>query len=61
MANFVPTQQYESSSESDNDIATNQQGIEEKKTVRRKFHWGKERIFSGDEQAQIEGEGVMVL
>jgi hypothetical protein len=53
MTNFVPTQQYESSSESDNDMDINQQNAQEKKTVRRKLNWVKERSFSDDEQAQL--------
>jgi hypothetical protein len=36
MADFVLTQQYDSSFESDNDIEVHQQDAEEKKKIRRK-------------------------
>jgi hypothetical protein len=39
MANFVPTQQYESSSESDDEMKIDHWDIQEKKIIRRKFHW----------------------
>ena len=53
MANFVETQQYESSSESDDEMDLDQHVIEEKKIIRRKFDWVKDTSFSDDTEAQI--------
>jgi len=52
MANFVLTQQHNSSSESDNDMEIDQQGTEDKKRIRRKHQWVKDQSCSDDEQAQ---------
>ena len=45
MANFVLTEQYDSSSESDNDMEINQHDTEEKKTIRCKHRWVKDQSF----------------
>ncbi len=50
---FVLTQQYDSSSESENDIEIHQHDAEEKKKIRRKHHWVRDQSFSDDEQAQV--------
>ncbi len=53
-SNFTSNlQQYESSSESDEEIEMDQQIIQEKTTVRRKFDWVKYKNFSDDVEAQI--------
>ena len=44
-ANFVDTQQYESSSESDYEMEMDQQDIQEKTAVKRDFDWIKEKSF----------------
>jgi hypothetical protein len=51
MPNFVQTQQYESSSESDDTM--DQQNFQEKKRVKRNFDWIRDK--------EGEGEGVRVL
>ncbi|CAF4065468.1 unnamed protein product, partial [Rotaria sp. Silwood1] len=48
MTNFVLTQQYESSSESDEDMEINQEHVQEKKTARRIFKWVEDKSFSND-------------
>ncbi len=53
MANFAATQQYESSPESDDTMETDQQAIQNKTTIRRKFDWVEEESFSDDAEAQI--------
>ena len=53
MANFIRTQQYESSSESGNDMEIDQVNTEEKKTIRREYQWVEDQNFSDDEQAQV--------
>ena len=47
MANFVPTQQYESSSESDNDMETNQQDIEQAQmAIKQEKQWSRYIILT---------------
>jgi hypothetical protein len=53
MANFAATQQYESSSESDDAMEADQQAIQKETTIRRKFDWVEEESFSDDAEAQI--------
>jgi hypothetical protein len=54
MANLIATQQYESSSESGNEMETDQEDVQEKKRIRRKFQWIKDKSFSDDVQAEME-------
>jgi hypothetical protein len=51
MPNFVQTQQYESSSESDDTM--DQRNVQENKRVKRNFDWIRDK--------EGEGEGVRVL
>jgi hypothetical protein len=53
MANFVATKQYESSSESDNEVEINQKDVQEIR-IRRKFQWVKDKSFSDGTQAEME-------
>ena len=56
MTNFTATEQYETSSKSDDTIdtiETDQQTIQKKTTIRRKFHWVAKESFSDDVEAQI--------
>ncbi|CAF1137527.1 unnamed protein product [Rotaria sordida] len=53
MKNFVMTQRYESSSESNDEMEIDHQDFQEKKKVRRKLHWMKDRSFSDDAQTQM--------
>jgi len=46
MVDFILTQQYDSSSESDNDMEIDHQNIEEKKTSRHTYNWIKDQSFS---------------
>ncbi len=45
MPNFVQTQQYDSSSESDDTM--DQQNVQEKTRVKRNFDWIKDKCFQG--------------
>ena len=51
MPNLVQTQQYESSSESDDTM--DQRNVQEKKRVKRNFDWIRDKCFSNDTDAQI--------
>ncbi|CAF3873774.1 unnamed protein product [Rotaria sp. Silwood1] len=51
MPNFVQTQQYESSSESDDTM--DQQNVQEKTKIKRNFDWIRDKCFSNDTDAQI--------
>jgi len=53
MTNFVLTQQYESSSESDEDMEINQEHVQERKTARRKFKWVEDKSFHNDLDAEM--------
>ncbi|CAF0981240.1 unnamed protein product, partial [Didymodactylos carnosus] len=53
MAKFAATQQYESSSESDDAMEMDQQATQEKVTIKRKFDWVEEKSFCGDAEAQM--------
>jgi hypothetical protein len=52
MAAFVETQQYETSSESDDEMEIDQHNIQNKTITRRSINWVKEKSFSSDAEAQ---------
>jgi hypothetical protein len=53
MANFIETQQDESSSESYNEMEINLRNAQENKRSKRKFDWVEDKRFSNDVEAQM--------
>jgi len=53
MAHFEETQQYESPSESEDEMEIDRQNIQEKAVVRRRINWVKDKSSSDDVEAQI--------
>jgi len=53
MANFIQTQQYESSSGSEDEMEIDQQIVQKKTVVRRSIDWIEDKSFSDDASAQM--------